>query len=136
MKESYFTNENGVLTINYAFNQNGIICYPDLVKVKVALDNGEVLGLESQSYLNSHRKRDLPKVNISMQEAQKKINSKLEILSSSVTIIPTDWKTEVAAYEFKGKMNDRNFIVYINIENGREEKVFMVLDTPGGTFTI
>ena len=28
------------------------------------------------------------------------------------------------------------FIVYINIENGREEKVFMVLDTPGGTFTI
>ena len=33
-------------------------------------------------------------------------------------------------------MNDRNFIVYINIENGREEKVFMILDTPGGTFTI
>lgn len=136
MKESYFTNENGVLTINYAFNQNGIICYPDLVKVKVALDNGEVLGLESQSYLNSHHKRDLPKANISMQEAQKQINSKLEILSSNVTVIPTDWKTEVAAYEFKGKMNDKNFIVYINIENGREEKVFMILDTPGGTFTI
>lgn len=136
MKESYFTNENGVLTINYAFNQNGIICYPDLVKVKVALDNGEVLGLESQSYLNSHHKRDLPKANISMQEAQKKINSKLEILSSNVTFIPTDWKTEIAAYEFKGKMNDKNFIVYINIENGREEKVFMILDTPGGTFTI
>ena len=124
------------LTINYAFNQNGIICYPDLVKVKVALDNGEVLGLESQSYLNSHHKRDLPKANISMQEAQKKINSKLEILSSNVTVIPTDWKPEVVAYEFKGKMNDKNFIVYINIENGREEKVFMILDTPGGTFTI
>ncbi len=136
MKESYFTNENGVLTINYAFNQNGVICYPDLVKVKVALDNGEVLGLESQSYLNSHHERELPKANISMQEAESKINSKLEILSSNVTVIPTDWKTEVTAYEFKGKINDKNFIVYINIENGREEKIFMILDTPGGTFTI
>ena len=136
MKESYFTNENGVLTINYAFNQNGVICYPDLVKVKVALDNGEVLGLESQSYLNSHYERELPKANISMQEAESKINSKLEILSSNVTVIPTDWKTEVTAYEFKGKINDKNFIVYINIENGREEKIFMILDTPGGTFTI
>lgn len=136
MKESYFTNENGILTVNYAFNQNGVICYPDLVKVKIALDNGEVLGLESQSYLNSHHMRDLPKAGISMQEAQRKINPKLQILSSNVTFIPTDWKTEIAAYEFKGKMDDKNFIVYINIENGREEKVFMILDTPGGTFTI
>lgn len=136
MIESYFTNENGVLTINYAYNQNGVICYTDLVKVKVALDNGEILGLETQSYLNSHHERDIPMANISMQEAEQKLNPNLEIFSRNITVIPTDWKTELTTYEFKGKMEDRTFIVYINIENGKEEKIFMVLDTPGGTFTI
>ena len=136
MKESYFTNQNGVLTINYAYNDNGVICYPDLIKVKVALDNGEILGIEALSYLNSHHEREIPIANISMQEAEKKLNSKLEIVSSNVTVIPTDWKTELTAYEFRGKIEDREFLVYINIENGKEEKVFMLLDTPGGTFTL
>lgn len=136
MKETYFTNQNNVLTINYAYNQNGVICYTDLIKVKVALDDGEILGVEAQSYLNSHHEREIPKVNISMQEAENKINSKLEINSRQVTVIPTDWQTEITAYEFKGKINEQDFIVYINVENGKEEKIFMILDTPGGTFTI
>lgn len=136
MEETYFTNENGVLTINYAYNQNGVICYPDLVKVKVALDNGEVLGVETQSYLNSHHERNIPVANISMQEAEEKINPKLRIVSRKIAVIPTDWKTELTTYEFRGKIEERDFLVYINIENGKEENIFMVLDTPGGTFTL
>ncbi|MBQ9314587.1 MAG: germination protein YpeB [Clostridia bacterium] len=136
MKESYFTNENGILTINYAYTQSGIICYPDLIKVKVALDNGEILGLETQGYLNSHHVREIPTAHISMQEAQERLNPKLDIVSSNVAVIPTDWRTELTTYEFRGKMHDRDFIVYINIENGKEEKIFMILDTPGGTFTM
>lgn len=135
MKESYFTNENGILTINYAYNQNGVICYPDLIKVKVALDNGEILGIETQGHLNSHHEREIPVAHISMQEAESRLNPNLKIVSRNVTVIPTDWKTELTAYEFRGKMHDRDFLIYINIENGKEEKVFMVLDTPGGTFT-
>jgi len=136
MKESYFTNENGILTINFAYQQNGVICYPDLIKVKVALDNGEVLGMETQGYLNSHHERDIPVAHISMQEAQARLNENLMITSSNIVVIPTDWKTELTAYEFRGKMNERDFLIYINIENGKEEKIFMVLETPGGTFTL
>lgn len=136
MQETYFTNEDGVLTINYAYNQNGVVCYTDLIKVKVALDNGEILGVETQSYLNSHHQREIPLANISMQEAEKKINDKLKIVSRQIAVIPTKWKTELTTYEFRGKIADRDFLVYINIENGKEENVFMVLDTPGGTFTI
>lgn len=136
MKESYYTNENGILTINYAYVQNGIICYPDLIKVKVALDNGEILGFESAGYLNSHHVREIPVAHISMQEAEERLNPNLKIEASNVAIIPTDWKTELTTYEFRGKMHDKDFIVYINIENGKEEKIFMILDTPGGTFTL
>lgn len=136
MKESYYTNENNMLTINYAYVQDGVICYPDLVKVKVALDNGEVLGLETKSYLSSHHERMLKNPKVSIEEAQKKINSNLEILSEGRAIIPTDFQTEVEVYEFKGRVGENNFIVYVNAETGKEEKIFMIVDTPGGELAI
>lgn len=136
MRESYFTNENGMLTINYAYEQNGVICYTDLIKVKVALDDGSIVGMETKSYLSSHRQRQIAEPKITIEEAKSKLNPKIEILSSNMAIIPTDWQTELTTYEFKGKVDENNFIVYINVENGKEEKVFMIIDTPGGTLAI
>ena len=40
--------------------------YPDLIKLKIALDNGEILGIETTGYLNSHTERTLPNVKISL----------------------------------------------------------------------
>ena len=58
MKETYYLKQNGIVTINYAYNQNSengmVVMYPDLIKVKVALDDGSVLGIETTGYLNSH----------------------------------------------------------------------------------
>lgn len=136
MKESYFTNENGMMTINYAYCQGDVVCYTDLIKVKVALDDGTIVGMETKSYLNSHRERAIAKPLITKEEARKKINSKIEILSEGMAVIPTEYQTELTVYEFKGKVGENNFIVYINVENGREEKVFMIIDTPGGMLAI
>ena len=136
MKATYYMKFDGIITVNYAYVQDGITMYPDLVKVKIALDNGEVLGLESTGYLNSHReKRDLPEIKISTEEARKKVNSKLNVSSSGLAVIPTEWNTEVLCYEFKGTTGDNDFIVYINAENGEEQDILMIINTPEGTLT-
>ena len=136
MEETYYLKQSGILTINYAYKQDDVIIYPDLIKVKVALDNGEILGLESTGYLNSHQERTLKTPKITIEEAKKNLNPELEILSEGKAIIPTEWKTELECYEFKGKVDDTNFLVYINIENGREESILVIVDTPNGTLTI
>ena len=46
-----------------------------------------------------------------------------------MAIIPTEWQTEILCYEFKGKVNDKEFLVYINAENGREEDILIITDT-------
>ena len=53
-----------------------------------------------------------------------------------MAIIPTEWKTEILCYEFKGKVDEREFLVYINVETGKEEDILVILDTPGGTLTV
>lgn len=135
MKETYYLKQDGIVTINYAYNQENVVMYPDLIKVKVALDNGEILGLESTGYLNNHQKRDISNVKITKEEAKKNLNKNLEITSEGMSVIPTEWKTEILCYEFKGKVDEREFLVYINAENGKEEDILVITNTPNGTLT-
>lgn len=136
MKETYFIKEGNTIIINYAYNDNGITVYPDLIKVKLALDNGEILGLESSGYLNSHKIRTHFEPQITLEKAKENINKNLNILSESMAIIPTEWKTEIFCYEFKGKVNDKEFLVYINADTGKEEDILVILDTPNGNLTM
>ena len=136
MKETYFIKQGNIVTINYAYDDNGIVVYPDLIKVKIALDNGQILGIETNGYLNSHTDRQKTVPRITLDEARNKLNSDLEIISEGMAIIPTEWKSEILCYEFKGKTNGKEFLVYINVETGKEEDILVILDTPGGTLTV
>ena len=135
MKETYYLKQDGIVTINYAYVQNDVVVYSDLIKVKVALDNGEVLGIETTGYLNNHTQRDTSNVKISKESAKKTLNKNLQIASEGLAIIPTEFKTEILCYEFKGKVDDKEFLVYINAENGREEDILIITNTPNGTLT-
>lgn len=135
MEETYYLKQNGIVTINYAYLQEGVIMYPDLIKLKVALDNGEILGIETSGYLNSHVQRDIEKVKISKEEARKHLNQNLKIKSENLAVIPTEWKTEVLCWEFKGIFNENDFLIYVNAETGKEEDILLIVNTPNGTLT-
>ena len=136
MKATYFTKQGGIVTINYAYQEQDVVIYSDLIKVKVALDNGEVLGLETTGYLNSHYERNLNEIKVSKEKAREFLNNDLEIISEGLAMIPTEYQTELLCWEFKGKVEEREFLVYINVETGKEEDVLLILDTPNGTLTV
>ena len=133
MQETYYLKQEGVMTVNCAYTQDGVIAYPDLIKVKVALDNGEITGIETTGYLNNHTQRNVSNVKISGEEAKKNLNKNLQIETQRLAIIPTEWQTEILCYEFKGKVDDKEFLVYINAENGREEDILIITNTGEGT---
>ena len=136
MKETYYLNNNGIVTINYAYLQENVVMYPDLIKVKVALDNGEILGIETSGYLNNHTERDIATNLLLVEEAKKNLNPDLNIQSENLAIIPTEYQTEILCYEFKGKVEDTEFLVYINAETGEEEDILIIYNTPNGTLTM
>jgi len=136
MKETYFLQEENIVTINYAYEENGILFYPDLIKVKIALDNGEILGMEALGYLNAHTIREFSQEIISLEEAKSKLSNHIVVENERMAVIPLDDKTEKYCYEFKGKVENKQFLVYINAETGEEEEILILLETPGGTLTI
>ena len=135
MKETYYLKQSGIVTINYAYVQDDVIMYPDLIKVKVALDDGEILGIETSGYLNSHTKRDVKEPKVTVEEAKKSLNKDLTIESEELAVIPTEWKTEVLCWEFEGNVEGLDFIVYVNAETGEEEDILIITNTPNGTLT-
>ena len=104
-------------------------------KYRIYLDNGEILGIETNGYLNSHTERKIPEAKISIEEAKEKLNKRLNIESEGLAIIPTEWKTELFCYEFKGKVEETEFLVYISAETGKEENRLVIVETPGGILT-
>ena len=135
MRETYYLKQSGIVTINYAYQQDDVIMYADLIKVKVALDNGEILGIETTGYLNSHKERNLKEPKVTVEEAKESLNDDLTIESEELAMIPTEWKTEVLCWEFEGNVEGLDFIVYVNAETGKEEDILIITNTPNGTLT-
>ena len=136
MQKTYTVKEYGIITINYAYEENNVLIYPDLIKVKVALDNGDILGIETTGYLNNHEKRNIYKSNIiSKEEAIKLSNENLKIDETRLAIIPTEFETEIFCWELKGKVEERDFLLYVNAKTGKVEDILVIIQTENGTLT-
>ncbi|HHU22918.1 MAG TPA: germination protein YpeB [Clostridiales bacterium] len=137
MAESYYITQNNILTANFAYKQDEVTCYTDLVKVSVALDTGAVIGFEARGYITAHYERDLPETKVSVDEARKLVSNKLEILSEGLALIPTDGQYEVLCHEFKCRTEeDKHYIVYVNAVTGLQERILILLEDESGTLTI
>lgn len=135
MESNYSQTHNNVITINFAVKLDNVTIYPDLIKVKVALDNGEIVGYDALHFLKEHHKRQINKAKITLEQARAKIKYDFEITSNRLAIIPKGIGSEVMCYEFKGNYEGNNFIVYINADTGAEEQILRVVTDKDGTLT-
>ncbi|CCQ98507.1 Sporulation protein YpeB [[Clostridium] ultunense Esp] len=107
----------------YAPREGGILLYPDMITVKVALDRGDVVGIQAQNYVANHRKRNLPKPTLSVQAAEKRLNPNFRVEERSLALVQNERNEEVLVYEFVGKVDKTDYQVFINAKNGEEEKI-------------
>ncbi|MGP4071958.1 germination protein YpeB [Piscibacillus sp. B03] len=104
---------------------DGVYYYPDSLQVKVALDNGDIVGLSARDYIVNTTTRgevDFTK-NLSEEEALDVVNPNIEIMETREAVIENDIGDLVLSYELLGVLNDQTYRVYINASDGFEEKV-------------
>lgn len=122
----------GVVYINFAPFENGVIYYPDLVKIKIDLSSGLITGLEATNYCYNHVKRESFKSEISILEAQGLLNSQLEVKERNYCIIPNEYVGESCAYEFICTWKDYTYYCYLSSIDGSELNILRVIDTTNG----
>lgn len=140
MTPLYTQRTYNTIVANYVYTQTGgnqsTLIYPDQVKLKIALDNGEIIGVEAQKYFTSHASRSIPKPALTAADARGKVSRNLTITNTRLAVIPLSSQKEVFCYEFIGKAGGSTYIVYINAENGSEEDILQIIDTPGGQLAL
>ncbi len=136
MSESYYSTYDGVCTINFAYKQNGVTYYADLIKVSVALDSGAVVAVDARGYLTNHRSRSLPEKKITLSEAKSNLSPELTVMSSATAVIPTDYGKEKLCFEFHCRDSKKQeVLVYIDVETGTEADILLLLYSDDGVLT-
>ena len=132
MVPTYSEKYDGQMVINFAYTQNDVIIYTDLIKVKVGLDEGSVIGFEDEGYLFNHHIRQLAPPSISEEEARDKISMNAKVDKPRLAVIPTEGGSEVLCYEFQAQYKQDTFLIYINAETGEEQKILQVIIKDNG----
>lgn len=137
MIPTYTLKYDGVMLINYAYKQGDVVMYPDLIKVKIALDNGEIVGFDAVHFLTTNYKRDIKKPKISHEQAREKVSVNANVEKNPrLCIIPTSSLGEVYCYEFEASRNGDKFLIYINANTGEEEKILKLIKNENGTLVM
>ncbi|HWQ58238.1 MAG TPA: PepSY1/2 domain-containing protein [Clostridia bacterium] len=136
MAATYAQYYSGAALINFAFVQDDAIVYNDLIKVWIDMETYDIVGADARNYLFSHTDRDIPAPTLSAEEAEAKVSVNLDIQSRKLALIPLTSTKEKLCYEFKGKCDGDEYIVYIDAETGEEQQIFVIINTENGQLTL
>jgi spore germination protein len=123
MESAKIERYDNVAVFTFVPNQRGVLIYPEAIIVKVALDNGQVMGYQAEDYIVNHKKERSFAPKISVDEAKKRINPNFKVEKETLALIHNDLNQEILCYEFSGTINKEYYKIYINAENLEEEKV-------------
>ena len=136
MQASYHTEYEAVLTINFHSFQSGVLAYPDLIKVGIALDDGSVVRLDVAGYAMNYHQRNAPHPSVDADTARQTLPTDLLVQNEQLCYIPTTGHQEVLCWEFQCDAPDgRKILQYVNAQTGQTENILLLLEGNNGTLT-
>lgn len=123
------------LQLEAVSEKDGIRFYPDKVRMMVAMDNGQLIGLDATPYWSFHRNRSLNRSQVLSEDSvRRKLRSNFQVKESRLALIPKTGNQEVLSYEFRGNYQGEDYLLYLNAFNGSEEKILRIIQTPRGEY--
>jgi spore germination protein len=123
MKAVNYDEYQNVANIIFARIQDKVTIYPEKLTVKVALNDGEIVGFQAADYILEHKVHKWNKPKLNLEQAKKELDPKFKLTSELLALIKNDSNEEVLCYEFIGKINGNSYKIYINAQNGYEENI-------------
>lgn len=134
MAETYYLIQDNTLTVNFAYQDGDILCYPDLIKVSVALDNGDIVGFASQGYLMNHTSRAYTENITDRAQVESNVGDTLTVLSHRLALIPTEGEYELLCHEFRCETEDgQHILLYFDAATGAQKRILLLLEDESGT---
>lgn len=121
MKVISYDDTQETVSLNFVHQEGQVKVYPEAVTVKVALDNGEIIGLQADEYIFNEIEKKDQKPRLSVQEARKQVSPHLKVEKHNLAYIYNEAGKPVLCYEFLGKLGKEQYRLFINSQSGDEE---------------
>ncbi len=131
MEPSYYQMYDGLAVIHFVALQNGVLLYPDQLKLQLRMDTGEVVGMEAHQYLMNHTTRTALSPTLKQEEALAAVSDQLQVEKVRLCVIP-EQSSERLCYEVTGTWQDQTYMVYIDAATGEEAEVLLMVDGAEG----
>lgn len=132
MEGVYACVTDGILFVNMCYKQDGVILYPDMIKVKVSLDDGKIVGFEGLNYIHNHTARELDTPKVTEGEITNMDFGGMSVTSVRLALIPMRGGNELLTYEVFGSMDGYNFYIFVDALTGKEVRVMQIIDSDEG----
>lgn len=144
VKESYYIISDNLCTINFsALAETGFesapeaVCYPDLIKVTLELEQGGMVEYDAAGYLMNHRERRIDEPSLSQEEAAQAVSPLLTVKRAALALIPTPGLDEALCWEFLCSAPDgKELLAYINVSTGLEEQLYLLQKDDHGVLVL
>lgn len=125
MKAIDWENSGDYATIFFAPYTENTFYYTDIIRIKISLVNGAVIGFEASQYIDMHYDRAQREPKLLEAAAKELVSQQLDIKNVYMAVIPSSEETsgEVFCYEFRGTFNEADYSVFINADTGKQEKI-------------
>ena len=125
MTVARLSGDGSTADFTFAYEEDGVLYYPDEIHVKVCRTRGVVTGFDATKYLKNHRGRDEVNAKITLETAQGKLSEKLTVETSRLAVVNTA-RGERPAYEFLCSYDNARYFVYLDAMTGTEIAIINV----------
>ncbi len=136
MEANHFQVYDGLAVINFVAKQDGALLYPDLIKIQIRMDTGEMVGMEANNYLLNHVRREGLSPSLTKEQALSRVSPRIKVKADlRLCLIPFK-DMEKLCYEISGSYQGNDYLVYIDALTGEERQVLMILQTADGVMSV
>ncbi len=119
------------LVMDFAPVEQGVAVHPDMVKVMLAMDNGELLGFDARNYWINRHQRNLGQPSLNAQEARQHVAPRVRVQGEPRLVVVADRRGhERLAWEFRGNVEEQAYRIFIDAKDGTEINVLRVAGDP------
>ncbi len=134
LEEVWYNASEGIAVVNLAPIRNGIVYYTDLVKVKLSLEDGALIGIEAAGYCTNHCDRNLSPT-ISENTALLRLPNNFSLIAIRPALIPLN-NAELLTYELACEHNGMYYFIYVDAVSGETVNIMRVINDNRGQLVL
>ena len=135
MERCFVQEYDGMVVANFAAVEDGVLLYPDQVKLQMSMETGRIVGAECSQYWMNHHPREALQPRISQEQAKLTLSERLEVKEARLCVIPTD-NGEKLCWEFRGTFSGETYYAYVDAVNGEAAEILRIARTQSGDLAI